>query len=103
MKGLLGQHLSERWFDKGSPDPLRDRIWAALRYLTVVLSFVVFVSQVGKSPGGAFLLGAGGGAALSGLLNAALLPHDDTRPWVDLALIVGGVAAAAVGLFYIRG
>lgn len=99
MSYFLGQHLSERWFDKGSADPVRHRVWLALRYLTIVLSVIVFVLLLGRSPGGALLTGLGGGAALSGLLNVLLLPRDQRSPRIDVLLLIAGTTAAAAGLY----
>lgn len=99
---LLGQHLSERGLDRGSPDPVRVRIWAALRYLTMVAAVLVIVTLESDSFGGALLLGLGGGAAMSGLLNVVFLPRGETKPWINLTLIVGGATAAALGLYSIN-
>lgn len=99
MSHLLGQHLSERWFDKGSPDPLGRRVWVALRYLTVVISVTVVAVLFDRSPGGAFLTGVGGCLAVSGLLNVVGLPRDERSPRTDLLLLGAGSAAAAVGVY----
>lgn len=101
MSYFLGQHLSERWFAKGSADPVRHRIWLALRYLTIVASVIVFVVLLRRSPGGALLVGLGGGAGVSGLLNVLLLPRDQRSPRIDVLLLIAGATAAAVGLYLV--
>lgn len=101
MSYFLGQHLSERWFAKGSADPVRVRVWLALRYLTIVASVIVFVLLLGRTPGGALLVGLGGGAAVSGLLNILLLPRDQRSPRIDAVLLAAGAAALAAGLYLI--
>lgn len=100
---FLGQDLSERRFANRSPDPLRDRIWAALRYVTLVVSVIVAGILFGRSPGGALLVGIGGGAAVSGLLNILFIPRDERKQVLDLALVGGGVVAVAAGFYFVTG
>jgi hypothetical protein len=99
-KFLLGQHLSERSFEN-RPDPLRTRVWLALRYLIVVGSAVVFGIMVDRSPGGAILLGIGFGLLLTALVDAAFLPKEERKQPVAIAEVVGGAALLALGAYFI--
>lgn len=98
---FLGQNLSSRWFEHASPDPLRLRIWVALRYLTIVACVFLAPLLFGRSPGGGLLTGAGAGMAMSGLLNVVFLPRGDRSPARDLLLLVGGGIALAAGIFLV--
>lgn len=98
MSHFLGQNLSERWWTKGSPDPLKARTWAALRYLTMIVFVILTAVLFSRSPGGAFLLGIGGALAVSMLLNVLLLPRDE-RPTRDVVLLAAGGVAAVIGIY----
>jgi hypothetical protein len=99
-KFLLGQHLSERWFEKG-PDPLKTRVWLALRYLILVASAVIFAIMVDRSPGGAILLGIGSGLLLTALVDAVFLPKEERKQLVAVAEVVGGAVLLALGAYFI--
>lgn len=99
MSYFLGQSLSQRSADQGSPDPLRIRFWAALRYLTLVVAVLVAALGFERSAGGAALLGVGLALALSGLLNVLLLPADERKANIDNALLGVGALVAAIGIY----
>lgn len=97
MSHFLGQHLSERWFDKGSPDPLRRRVWLAVRYVALVASVIVAGVLFDRSPGGALLVGLGGALAASGLIDLLILPPDERSPRTVALLIGAGAALLLLG------
>lgn len=99
MSYFLGQHLSNRPATDASPDPLRLRLWAGARYVTVFAAVLVTALLFGRSPAGAALAGLGGGVALSGILNIVLLPRHDRSPKLDATLITAGVLAVAMGAY----
>jgi hypothetical protein len=96
---FFGQDLSARRFQDRSADPLRLRIWLALRYVIVVASVIAIGVLFDRSPAGAFLVGLGGGAFLSGLVDTFGLPGHERSQKREIALIAGGAVLALIGSY----